>query len=207
MGGRAPCGSESGGWSGFARAGSTAREREEERPAGRAVGVRAAVGAGACRAGRLAHRALPQGRILLGPEGVPLRRVDVLASNGVIHMLEGVLLPPTILPILPKLCSEEQHQIVAVSCRLACGPGRTCSPPAGGEAAGGPGAWSLAPGTHLPPPEPGLSSLAGCSFEITPASSGSPALPPATIASLPHSALPHGTAFAFALPSALAFCR
>ena len=59
--------------------------------------------------------ALPQGRILLGPEGVPLRRVDVLAANGVIHMLEGVLLPPSILPILPKLCNEEQHAVVAVS--------------------------------------------------------------------------------------------
>uniref|UniRef100_A0A673TVL4 Stabilin 1 n=1 Tax=Suricata suricatta TaxID=37032 RepID=A0A673TVL4_SURSU len=56
-----------------------------------------------------------EGRILLGPEGVPLRRVDVLAANGVIHMLEGVLLPPTILPILPKHCNEEQHKIVAVS--------------------------------------------------------------------------------------------
>ena len=73
--------------------------------------------------------ALPQGRILLGPEGVPLRRVDVLAANGVIHMLEGILLPPTILPILPKLCNEEQHAVVAVSaawvgatCQLGKGP-------------------------------------------------------------------------------------
>ncbi|KAF6313567.1 stabilin 1 [Rhinolophus ferrumequinum] len=57
-----------------------------------------------------------EGRILLGPEGVPLRRVDVLAANGVIHMLEGILLPPTILPILPKHCSQEQHQIVVGSC-------------------------------------------------------------------------------------------
>ncbi|XP_070093505.1 stabilin-1 isoform X5 [Equus caballus] len=57
-----------------------------------------------------------EGRILLGPEGVPLRRVDVLAANGVIHMLEGILLPPTILPILPKHCNEEQHKIVAGSC-------------------------------------------------------------------------------------------
>ncbi|XP_054935421.1 stabilin-1 isoform X1 [Physeter macrocephalus] len=57
-----------------------------------------------------------EGRILLGPEGVPLRRVDVLAANGVIHMLEGILLPPTILPILPKLCNEEQHKVVAGSC-------------------------------------------------------------------------------------------
>lgn len=64
-----------------------------------------------------------QGRILLGPEGVPVRRVDVLAANGVIHMLEGILLPPTILPILPKHCDEEQHKIVQVS--PALGPGFT----------------------------------------------------------------------------------
>ncbi|XP_060060520.1 stabilin-1 isoform X2 [Erinaceus europaeus] len=57
-----------------------------------------------------------EGRILLGPDGIPLRSVDVPAANGVIHLLEGVLLPPTILPILPKRCSEEQHQIVAGSC-------------------------------------------------------------------------------------------
>ncbi|XP_034353974.1 stabilin-1 isoform X2 [Arvicanthis niloticus] len=57
-----------------------------------------------------------EGRILLGPEGIPVRRVDVPASNGVIHMLEGILLPPTILPILPKHCDEEQHQTVLGSC-------------------------------------------------------------------------------------------
>ncbi|XP_012920874.1 stabilin-1 isoform X2 [Heterocephalus glaber] len=57
-----------------------------------------------------------EGRILLGPEGIPLRLMDVLAANGVIHMLEGILLPPTILPILPKHCGEEQHKIVVGSC-------------------------------------------------------------------------------------------
>nr|XP_010345351.2 stabilin-1 isoform X5 [Saimiri boliviensis boliviensis] len=57
-----------------------------------------------------------EGRILLGPEGVPLQRMDLLASNGVIHMLDGILLPPTILPILPKHCNEEQHKIVVGSC-------------------------------------------------------------------------------------------
>ncbi|XP_004368663.1 stabilin-1 [Trichechus manatus latirostris] len=57
-----------------------------------------------------------EGRILLGPQEVPLRQVDVLAANGVIHVLEGVLLPPTILPILPKHCNEEQHKIVEGSC-------------------------------------------------------------------------------------------
>lgn len=67
-----------------------------------------------------------QGRILLGPEGVPVRRVDVPAANGVIHMLEGILLPPTILPILPKHCDEEQHQTVLVS--PAWNPGSTLHP-------------------------------------------------------------------------------
>ncbi|XP_006892358.1 PREDICTED: stabilin-1 [Elephantulus edwardii] len=57
-----------------------------------------------------------EGRILLEPHGIPLRQVDVQAANGVIHLLEGILLPPTILPILPKHCSEEQHKIVAGSC-------------------------------------------------------------------------------------------
>lgn len=60
-----------------------------------------------------------QGRILLGPEGIPVRRLDVPAANGVIHMLEGILLPPTILPILPKHCDEEQHQTVLVSPALS----------------------------------------------------------------------------------------
>ncbi|XP_053785729.1 stabilin-1 isoform X2 [Desmodus rotundus] len=71
-----------------------------------------------------------EGRILLGPEGVPLRRVDVLAANGVIHMLEGILLPPTILPILPKHCSQEQHQIVVGSCAdcQALNTTNTCPP-------------------------------------------------------------------------------
>lgn len=49
--------------------------------------------------------------------------MDLLASNGVIHMLDGVLLPPTILPILPKLCGEEQHQVVVVSVQRRCRAG------------------------------------------------------------------------------------
>ncbi|XP_054992410.1 stabilin-1 isoform X1 [Sorex araneus] len=64
----------------------------------------------------LAVNVSEEGRILLGPDGVPLQKVDVLAANGVIHMLDGVLLPPTILPILPKHCDEERHQIVEGSC-------------------------------------------------------------------------------------------
>uniref|UniRef100_A0A452FRZ0 Stabilin 1 n=1 Tax=Capra hircus TaxID=9925 RepID=A0A452FRZ0_CAPHI len=84
-----------------------------------------------------------EGRILLGPEGVPLRRVDVLAANGVIHMLEGILLPPTILPILPKLCNEEQHAVVAVSLRPL------------------PSAWNAPSPPPLPPPVVTSSPISG----------------------------------------------
>ncbi|XP_004715325.1 stabilin-1 [Echinops telfairi] len=57
-----------------------------------------------------------EGRILLWPQGIPLRQVDIPAANGVIHLLEGVLLPPTIRPILPKHCNEEQYQMMVGSC-------------------------------------------------------------------------------------------
>ncbi|XP_038627991.1 stabilin-1 isoform X1 [Tachyglossus aculeatus] len=56
------------------------------------------------------------GRILLGDSRVPLRSTDILASNGIIHILDGVLLPPSILPILPHRCNREQHKIVSGSC-------------------------------------------------------------------------------------------
>uniref|UniRef100_A0A6I8N7Y5 Stabilin 1 n=1 Tax=Ornithorhynchus anatinus TaxID=9258 RepID=A0A6I8N7Y5_ORNAN len=56
------------------------------------------------------------GRILLGDSRVPLRSTDILASNGIIHILDGVLLPPSILPILPHRCNREQLKIVSGSC-------------------------------------------------------------------------------------------
>lgn len=141
--GGTPRGSGPRGWSSSARAGGIAREREAEMAHRPGCGGTGGSGPG-CRP-RLAglwvvHRALPQGRILLGPDGVPLRRVDVLAANGVIHMLEGILLPPTILPILPKHCSEEKHEMVAVSTRHMVPAFRgaqraACCPPVGGQAA------------------------------------------------------------------------
>lgn len=96
----------------------------EGRKDSREVGRRPGRGR-ACWAGCVTPWALPQGRILLGPAGVPLRRVDVQAANGVIHVLEGILLPPTILPILPKHCSQEQHKIVVVSARRTAGLAET----------------------------------------------------------------------------------
>uniref|UniRef100_A0A8C8VGW1 Stabilin 1 n=1 Tax=Pelusios castaneus TaxID=367368 RepID=A0A8C8VGW1_9SAUR len=60
------------------------------------------------------------GRILLGDSGVPLNKRDIVASNGIIHTLDGIVIPPLIIPILPHRCNEEQHKIIAGSC-VDCG--------------------------------------------------------------------------------------
>uniref|UniRef100_A0A663MEX9 Stabilin 1 n=1 Tax=Athene cunicularia TaxID=194338 RepID=A0A663MEX9_ATHCN len=56
------------------------------------------------------------GRILMDESGIPLNMRDIVASNGVIHTLDGIFIPPSIIPILPHRCNEEQHKIVMGSC-------------------------------------------------------------------------------------------
>ncbi|XP_069499284.1 stabilin-1 [Ambystoma mexicanum] len=57
------------------------------------------------------------GRILLGESGAAIgERRGIVASNGIIHVLEGVLIPPSILPILPHSCDEIHHQLVTAPC-------------------------------------------------------------------------------------------
>uniref|UniRef100_A0A8C0VTN0 Stabilin 1 n=1 Tax=Cyanistes caeruleus TaxID=156563 RepID=A0A8C0VTN0_CYACU len=56
------------------------------------------------------------GRILMDESGIPLNMRDIVASNGVIHTLDGIFIPPSIVPILPHRCDEEQHKIVMGSC-------------------------------------------------------------------------------------------
>ncbi|XP_054832208.1 stabilin-1 isoform X3 [Eublepharis macularius] len=56
------------------------------------------------------------GRILLGDSGVALNKRNILASNGIIHTLDGVFIPPSIIPILPHRCNELQYKAVAGSC-------------------------------------------------------------------------------------------
>uniref|UniRef100_A0A8C0FC42 Stabilin 1 n=1 Tax=Bubo bubo TaxID=30461 RepID=A0A8C0FC42_BUBBB len=56
------------------------------------------------------------GRILMDESGIPLNMRDIVASNGVIHTLDGIFIPPSIIPILPHKCNEEQHKIVTGSC-------------------------------------------------------------------------------------------
>ncbi|XP_074862088.1 stabilin-1 isoform X2 [Carettochelys insculpta] len=56
------------------------------------------------------------GRILMDDSGISLKQRDIVASNGIIHTLDGIFIPPSIVPILPHRCDEEQHKIIAGSC-------------------------------------------------------------------------------------------
>uniref|UniRef100_A0A8B9VLL6 Stabilin 1 n=1 Tax=Anas zonorhyncha TaxID=75864 RepID=A0A8B9VLL6_9AVES len=56
------------------------------------------------------------GRILMDESGIPLNMRNIVASNGIIHTLDGIFIPPSIIPILPHRCNEEQHKIVTGSC-------------------------------------------------------------------------------------------
>nr|XP_029511972.1 stabilin-1-like isoform X2 [Oncorhynchus nerka] len=54
------------------------------------------------------------GLVLLG--GKPLQITNIMASNGVIHMIDGVLVPPSIVPILPKRCDVTENKIIMGPC-------------------------------------------------------------------------------------------
>uniref|UniRef100_A0A8C3ACP1 Stabilin 1 n=1 Tax=Cyclopterus lumpus TaxID=8103 RepID=A0A8C3ACP1_CYCLU len=53
------------------------------------------------------------GEILLGEKGVHLHltSTNIVASNGIIHMIDGLLYPPSILPILPHRCDVIESKI------------------------------------------------------------------------------------------------
>lgn len=46
---------------------------------------------------------------------IPLNLRNIVASNGIIHTVDGIFIPPSIIPIFPHRCNEEQHKIVTVS--------------------------------------------------------------------------------------------
>uniref|UniRef100_A0A4W5Q876 Stabilin 1 n=1 Tax=Hucho hucho TaxID=62062 RepID=A0A4W5Q876_9TELE len=54
------------------------------------------------------------GLVLLG--GKPLQITNIMASNGVIHMIDGILVPPSIVPILPKRCDVTENKIMVGLC-------------------------------------------------------------------------------------------
>ncbi|XP_037641895.1 stabilin-1 [Sebastes umbrosus] len=56
------------------------------------------------------------GEILLGEKGVQLATTNIVASNGIIHMIDGILYPPSILPILPHRCDVIESKITMSPC-------------------------------------------------------------------------------------------
>ncbi|KAM9757987.1 LOW QUALITY PROTEIN: stabilin-1 [Menidia menidia] len=56
------------------------------------------------------------GSILLGDKGVRLSGPSIIGTNGIIHMMEGLLYPPSILPILPHRCDSNQSKITMGPC-------------------------------------------------------------------------------------------
>ncbi|XP_040200207.1 stabilin-2 [Rana temporaria] len=57
------------------------------------------------------------GQILVNGEEV--EEADVAAKNGRIYTLDGVLIPPSILPILPHRCDENTYKIILGTC-ISC---------------------------------------------------------------------------------------
>ncbi|XP_035517937.1 stabilin-1 [Morone saxatilis] len=56
------------------------------------------------------------GEILLGEKGIHLVTTNIVASNGIIHMIDGLLFPPSILPILPHRCDIVESKITLGPC-------------------------------------------------------------------------------------------
>ncbi|XP_062272526.1 stabilin-1 [Scomber scombrus] len=56
------------------------------------------------------------GELQLGEKGIRLTSTNIMASNGVIHMIDGLLYPPSILPILPHRCDVIESKITVGPC-------------------------------------------------------------------------------------------
>uniref|UniRef100_A0A3Q3AZ81 Stabilin 1 n=1 Tax=Kryptolebias marmoratus TaxID=37003 RepID=A0A3Q3AZ81_KRYMA len=56
------------------------------------------------------------GEIQLGEKGVRMASTNIMASNGIIHMINGLLYPPSILPILPHRCDVTESKITVGPC-------------------------------------------------------------------------------------------
>uniref|UniRef100_A0A8C9RKG4 Stabilin 1 n=1 Tax=Scleropages formosus TaxID=113540 RepID=A0A8C9RKG4_SCLFO len=53
------------------------------------------------------------GRLSLSDKGINLESRDIIASNGIIHVIDGVLVPPSIVPILPHRCDVTDSKIMS----------------------------------------------------------------------------------------------
>ncbi|RXN30465.1 stabilin-1-like protein [Labeo rohita] len=78
------------------------------------------------------------GRVFLGDKGIPLETKDIVASNGIIHLVDGLLVPSSIVPIMPHRCDINGSRISLAGCiydagKVSCvcmegwtGDGRLC---------------------------------------------------------------------------------
>lgn len=53
-----------------------------------------------------------QGQVLVN--GKKIEEADIAAKNGRIYTLSGVLIPPSIIPILPQRCDKEKYELKLV---------------------------------------------------------------------------------------------
>jgi len=60
----------------------------------------------------------PQGRVFLGDKGILLETKDIVAANGIIHLIDGVLVPSSIVPIMPHRCDINGSRIIFVGAFL-----------------------------------------------------------------------------------------
>ncbi|XP_055506603.1 stabilin-2 isoform X2 [Leucoraja erinacea] len=69
------------------------------------------------------------GRILLGDQSAAVEEGDIYGKNGRIIILTGILIPPSIVPIIPHRCDETTHRITPGSC-VSCSQlhSSTCQP-------------------------------------------------------------------------------
>ncbi|KAM7421982.1 hypothetical protein PAMA_010184 [Pampus argenteus] len=56
------------------------------------------------------------GDLVLGEKRVRLASTNIMASNGIIHMIDGLLYPPSILPIMPHRCDVTMSKITVGPC-------------------------------------------------------------------------------------------
>nr|XP_061814251.1 stabilin-1-like [Nerophis lumbriciformis] len=64
----------------------------------------------------LSISASPEGDILLGEKGVRVLSPNIRALNGIIHVIDGLLYPATILPVMPHRCDIVNSKIMTGPC-------------------------------------------------------------------------------------------
>ncbi|MCI4390248.1 hypothetical protein PGIGA_G00120430 [Pangasianodon gigas] len=76
------------------------------------------------------------GRVLLTEKGIPLEAKDIVASNGIIHMIDGLLVPPSIVPIMPHRCDVNVTTIIMSPCVMCKYISESQCPPGSEEESG-----------------------------------------------------------------------